>query len=813
MKVRLVMLAFPLAALLNSFSMTALLVVFGVFGDVETAADIGIVQGATLALFYAFSANARYLILTGAEDAGRTAAGLLRLRLMLVLPLAVTAWFLSVNIGGASEALALILIVRRAAEWMGEIGLASQERLNHKARAFQMLVVETTTLFFALLASLEFGVNLSISAIPWAFAPLLAMHGARLANAGDGPLALQTLLPHFGSTAIIGASVYVFRISIALLVGKALAGALFTAFAIGGLIPTVFSHALAPTLMRRYGAADLPRSLLLLPAAMFLAGSCLTAVALASPEWLSTLNRPVAFWMAAGLSVIGGAVMLFAVTLRARLINRDDGRRIFGPDLLANVLIATCVPFIFYVFGARSLAGLYLLSACFSLVFLWGGGLWRRTLGRRRAPVLVGFGALVVVPVFVQINGGLFNDPAIVFDTLGSILLLPIPVSIMATFCGIVVIGNYASATRTLTTLFFSALLFVMTSLAVSQGHPENQSAKLILLAQFLLPIFGLAFGEIYGAVSRKPLFERAALAVLVVILPLQLLATWLHGGIVIQPKVFLFSIYQHLEYFPMVVAALVVMTSFGLWRFSQATRFALAVLLPLTAIHLVASGSISAFGGMFAGLFAWLAWQRRAKGEPLRFSVILVAVSLLLGIGYMLIAQSGSFSCAPGPVALSISEPDCELMHNEGATTAVSRSLSTGDDRSEARRFYLAGALDSPRDFLLGHATRPDRSRYPSAHNYWLDTLYNLGMIALLPLIALLIVTGKMLWQKRNAFVTDPLLVGTTISAAYLILVEGMLNVGMRQPYPGTITFFIWGLLLARLHRAPAHPAEGGSA
>ena len=34
------------------------------------------------------------------------------------------------------------------------------------------------------------------------------------------------------------------------------------------------------------------------------------------------------------------------------------------------------------------------------------------------------------------------------------------------------------------------------------------------------------------------------------------------------------------------------------------------------------------------------------------------------------------------------------------------------------------------------------------------------------------------------------------------------MLKVGMRQPYPGIITFFIWGLLIARLStHAPSQP------
>ena len=54
---------FPISFMLNTFSMTALLVALSLVGKSTIAADVGIVQGATLALFYAFSANARNMIL------------------------------------------------------------------------------------------------------------------------------------------------------------------------------------------------------------------------------------------------------------------------------------------------------------------------------------------------------------------------------------------------------------------------------------------------------------------------------------------------------------------------------------------------------------------------------------------------------------------------------------------------------------------------------------------------------------------------------------------------------------------------------
>jgi hypothetical protein len=33
-----------------------------------------------------------------------------------------------------------------------------------------------------------------------------------------------------------------------------------------------------------------------------------------------------------------------------------------------------------------------------------------------------------------------------------------------------------------------------------------------------------------------------------------------------------------------------------------------------------------------------------------------------------------------------------------------------------------------------------------------------------------------------------------------FLLLIDNSFKVGLRQPYPGIITFFLWGLLLSKL-------------
>ncbi|GAB2182010.1 hypothetical protein DLREEDagrD3_22330 [Denitratisoma sp. agr-D3] len=789
-------LLFPLAVLFNSFSMTALMLAFGLVGRSEVAADIGLVQAASLALFFAFSANGRNVVLaeTGA-GAREAASSLILTRLALMVPLAVATYFLSVSVGGAIASLSVVLILRRASEWIGEIALARHEVLGNVRAASHTVLAESVSLLGCLVGTVLFDIDLSICTLPWALVPLVAVRGGGLAL-GSQHLGFRALLPHFGSSGIIGASVFVFRLSVTLLAGKATAGSLFTAFAIGSLIPTVFGQALAPTLIRRYGNGRLPRAFAIAPLGMLLAGAALAGSYVLFPAFVSDTGLAPIFWLAAGLSIIGGGLMTLAILLRTRIL-LDRGGNVFGPDLLANVLIATCVPFVYHVCGVKCLGALYMLSALLNLAFLVGAK--RQHLERRKGQycfVLI-ICLLLVAPVFFQLEGGIFSDPAFVFDAQGSILKLPLPVSILALFVGIAVLGNYWQASRTLTTLFFSALLFVMTSLITAQGVGAQESAKLLLLAQYLMPMFALVLGEMIGVTFYGGrLFLWAACTTLLLVLPAQLIASILQGYTLLSPKVFLFSIYQHLQYFPMVVSALVIAVLIPFYSRGGVERLAAGALLVVSTVFLLWAqslvsivGLVIAICGIFAAHLSQKYFSRRAMLVSAGFLVTLVGL-VMVGLTWVIDAKIEPAS-------------DQQTWHSKfsAKSNAAGTGLPSGlEERKAHWRFFYDGVVESPRVFLIGHALPPPREAHPSAHNYWLDTAYNFGILALLPMGLLLVWSVRHIYRARVNLLVQPETLGLVLALSYLLFIENMLKVGMRQPYPGILTFFLWGLLVARL-------------
>lgn len=804
-------LVFPVAALLNSFSTTALLLIFGLAGRLEIVADIALVQAASLALFYAFSANARNLVLADEGRAGEAVAGaLLKIRAVLMLPLACLTYMLAVIVGGAAASVAVVLIVRRTTEWIGEIALARHERLEQHRQTSHTLFAETMFLVLAIVLSIGFSADLALSILPWALAPLIAVRSAGLSFSG-ARLELRSLLPHFGSTAIIGASVYVFRLSIFLLAGKTTAGLLFTAFALGGLIPTVFGQALAPTLMRKYGTANrLPPLLLLIPGVMLVAGFGIVTGITVNPDWTPAIQLPPPFMLAAGLSLCGGAVMSVAALVRTRLIHGDDGREVFGPDLLANVLLTSCVPFAYYAFGTVSFSGLYLFGACLSLFFLWGAGDRRGVASEYHGAMLSVIGVLLTLPLFFQLDGGLFSDSAFVFETEGVLTRVPLPVSLLVVFCGIALLGNYKTASRSLTVLFFSALLFVMTSLVAAKGNADFEGAKLALLAQYLLPMFGLVLGEMYGAAARGPVFERAACWVLVITLPAQLVSTWLQGYVLLSPKVVFFSIYQHLQYFPMIVSALSILAVLALWGRKNRPSPLAGGLMLVSSVYIIAANSLGALVGLmiaWAGFAFTYCWSTRLRYQSL---ALMLAAFLSAGL-FAIAANSGwlarTVSTTAEPRAQMSWDSKLSVMmakRNEDSTLPAPRHVDYWRD-------YVEAILESPKTLVVGHPTPPDRRQYPSAHNYWLDVAYNFGLLALLPVIAMLAWTVHMMWSRRSSIIGDPLLLATVLAFVYLFFVENMLKVGLRQPYPGILSYFIWGLLIFRVRSLTAANGSRG--
>ncbi|TLP61156.1 MULTISPECIES: hypothetical protein [Pseudomonas] len=620
---------FPLAVMSNLFAMMVLTIGLSLFGKPALSAEIGLVHGATVALFYSFSGNARSLILADAGDLW--AARILRLRFVLVLPLCVLAWLLCIGVLTDGALFIWLLILRRAAEWLAEVFLSEYELRERLDRSVAFFVLQGAGLCVVLSALL-----LDLWALPvtflWACSPLLICFDPALIQRALGRDAstlhgLRTLLPHFGSTLAIGISVYVFRLFIVLLVGKEEAGDLFAAFALGGILGAVFSQALGPTMIRherQSAGARFARFFNGMLIGVLLLGIALGGVIWRMPglmEWTAKSNF---FWIAVSCSLVGGVVMVLAQRVRLRLLQGGGGRDVFGSDVLANLLLICCVPLFFFAAGDLYLAPLYLVGALISLAFYlsedWVGvmknykghfmlkkipGVFERQATFRSWMVVLLVCGLFA-PVFFQLGHGLFLGGGN-FRSNGSLALLPIPVSVFFCYAGVVVLGSYARARTALVIIFFTFVGMLLSVLLVSAEGPASvERGKLILLIQFLLPMFALVLGLQFGSAADAVLrLARVLLVVLLVVVVLQVVATAWALDSRLSSSAFLFGVYQHLQYVPVIFSGGFLITLYSLWG-DPSKHVWLMLLAGLIGLYVVLSVSMLAMLLLLVGVLCF---------------------------------------------------------------------------------------------------------------------------------------------------------------------------------------------------------------
>lgn len=411
-------------------------------------------------------------------------------------------------------------------------------------------------------------------------------------------------------------------------------------------------------------------------------------------------------------------------------------------------------------------------------------------------------GILLLLPVFFQINNGLFRSREINFSSGGILVNLPIPISVIACYLGIILLGRYKRAHLSLSVIFFTFVLMVMTTVLTTGNDPIHQQAKLILLIQFILPMFALVLGQVYEAETKnEKLFERMFLYILAVLVPWQLLATWTQGISCLHPSLGIFSIYQHLQYVPLVFVSAYLIAMFTLWQESRDRRLLLA-LAPVMGIYVAASMSLLAIGMLFLGIGSFCVYMRRSR----KYLIAVFIFSAVLSAGYF---HYGS-KFFPNIDCGLTTKFELQEAHTSSNLQAIPALQPGGEhlgevpvnlrERSGYWKYYSQQITSGPGALMLGQAHVPNRNEYPSAHNYYLDFIYNFGLLALFPLVFLIIRACQLIYRLRYEILFSPALLGLSAVVIFLLLVDNSFKVSLRQPYPGIFTFFLWGVLLSRL-------------
>jgi hypothetical protein len=485
---------------------------------------------------------------------------------------------------------------------------------------------------------------------------------------------------------------------------------------------------------------------------------------------------PSFYWHAVGLSLIGGAVMVLAQCSRIRLVNSQN---VLGPDLISHLLLLFCVPYSFFKWGNDGMAALYLVNAAL-LYFFYRGAELKHFQNETTAWII---GIALLFPLFFQLSGAIYSSNGLpMVDSGGQLKAVPIPISVLACYGGILALGTYRKAYAGML-LIGAMLLLMMVSSGVTAFDVALERRKLILLIQFLLPVAGLVLGQM---VQDEKTVVKAFLYVLAVIVPIQLLATWLQRSVLLTHHLYVFSVYQHFQYVPVIFVCAFAMALICFWD-SRKPLF--LILAPLMGIYVAAGNSMLAMCGLILFVSAF-AVQRYGKTRQL--AAVVLALSTILS--FVIYFNSSKY--------LYVGKYD-DIVNS----AMVPKNLR---DRFKDWALYANGIVENRTTVIFGHADPIPRDITTSAHNYYLDLIYNFGTISVLPVVGLLVYTLFLLWRSRTKL--DGTLGWTAAIVLFLLIVDNNLKVTLRQPYPGIITFFLWGVLIQNLLKTTAPIANGNS-
>ena len=389
-------------------------------------------------------------------------------------------------------------------------------------------------------------------------------------------------------------------------------------------------------------------------------------------------------------------------------------------------------------------------------------------------------------PLFFQLFGSIFTATDIYYDSQNLLLRLPLPLAAIICFIGIVFTIRLEKRHFGMGVIF-STFMLMMLSIILTTAEPDKTKlAKFILLGQFVLPMFAFVFGSLYLKPKSVYLsFEAVALYMLLIIIPLEVTASVLQGSYALTPNLYIFSLYQYHQYLPVVFIGLYFLTATALYK-NNILRYLILFLTPWMGIYLAKSISLLTVSLAILGVFIFIMGAFKNNKKP--FALTLVTLLLIFSVIYYPVVNF---------VKVYLISINHELQSSNKVVPQFPHIFKTTFPYWD---YYWHGIFDELKQFFFGHQSSPDHSLYPSAHNYYLDLIYNFGFLTMLPFGYLIVNTLRNFkLYIGSKFLTANLLMLFVI-VMFSIFVDNSFKVSFRQPYPGMVMFFLWGVLSTRL-------------
>lgn len=416
---------------------------------------------------------------------------------------------------------------------------------------------------------------------------------------------------------------------------------------------------------------------------------------------------------------------------------------------------------------------------------------------------VVGFG--ILLPMFFTLSGGLYRNTEIIIDSGGVIATLPLPISILTCVIALVILFGRLPEAKAGWALVIGTVAVLLISLWLGSDGVTPHGRKLVMIAQVGLPLMGLILGQLMPG-DGKPV-ALAYLTVLTLVIPLQLYfspsnSPWdlssfdlsvLRYEDFIADNLRLFTIYGHIQYVSLIFVCAYGFALSALWGKYKVWLVAVSILLIFYVLRSFSFLTTVAYSMLIVLFVVWQLSRLRVKVRLFFLAAVVFFVVLLGWDAYRVVAQQKN-----GLVINSAS-----IAYQKFRPILDGKIPSNIQERFGDWELFGKRIIETPKTILVGHPEPMPREIRTSPHNWYIDIAHTFGLIGLLPILVLIGYTAHMCWRHRSS--VSPQTWWLAGIVFYLVIVDSNFKVTLRQPYPGIVTFFMWGLLLSRLSAAAA--------
>lgn len=396
-------------------------------------------------------------------------------------------------------------------------------------------------------------------------------------------------------------------------------------------------------------------------------------------------------------------------------------------------------------------------------------------------------GVLIVLPLFFQLEGGSYRDVVSLMDSRGSLKNLPLPVSILTGLIALALFPNRVYSVRPTVLMITGVAAVSLVSLWLGGDGVTPADRKALMAVQVLLPIVGLLLGQLID--EQQKTIARAFLIVLSLLVPWQLFATWLQDSFILTHYLYAFSIYSHLQYVPLILVCAFTYSLVHLWEDHKVWLCVLALPMLIYVLAGLSFLTISAYMLVLLVFSVGKLWAYRANVKlGLTFFFILLAI-LVTGATYFNKMYEHGISSGGDP----------EMFKGKFKRLTEGRIPANVQERFGDWRLFGNEIVESPKTLFFGHPQPMPREIRSSPHNWYIDVAHTFGLVGLVPITALIGYTTLMCWRNRKKISTPTWWLAAIVF--YMVVIDSNFKVTLRQPYPGIFTYFLWGMLLTRLH------------